>query len=100
LDVDGVWDSLPQHKEGYTQKIFWGRQGYNWREEPLPDLTVTGRRLDAEAPELPATPATNAYTEEHGSFMLAGVAIPTAGCWEITGKYGSDKLTFVVWVEP
>jgi len=32
--------------------------------------------------------------------MLAGVYVPTLGCWEITGEYRGEKLSFVVWVQP
>jgi hypothetical protein len=32
--------------------------------------------------------------------MLTGVYVPTPGCWEITGDYEGDKLSFVAWVEP
>jgi hypothetical protein len=32
--------------------------------------------------------------------MLTGIDIPGVGCWEITGDYEGDKLTFVVWVVP
>jgi hypothetical protein len=32
--------------------------------------------------------------------MLTGVYVPVPGCWEITGDYEEDKLTFVVWVVP
>jgi hypothetical protein len=28
--------------------------------------------------------------------MVVGIDIPTEGCWEITGRYGSDELKFVV----
>ena len=31
--------------------------------------------------------------------MLTGVYVPTPGCWEITGDYHRNKLSFVVWVE-
>jgi hypothetical protein len=32
--------------------------------------------------------------------MMVGMDIPTPGCWEITGRYEDDELTFVVWVVP
>ena len=32
--------------------------------------------------------------------MLVGVYVPTPGCWEITGDYKGQKLSFVVWVQP
>jgi hypothetical protein len=25
---------------------------------------------------------------------------PTLGCWEVTGSYGADSISFVVWVPP
>ena len=43
--------------------------------------------------------ATNAFPGPAAA-MLVGVYIPTPGCWEITGEYKSQKLSFVVWVEP
>jgi hypothetical protein len=30
--------------------------------------------------------------------MLTGVYTPTPGCWEITGDYKGQKLSYVVWV--
>ena len=59
---------------------------------------MTGKRLDGEAPPLVASKATNAYAADIGSAMLVGVDIPTAGCWEITGQYGEQELSFVVQV--
>lgn len=97
---DSVWYALPYNPEGYTQKVFWWRKGYSWTEEPEPNLTVTGRRLDANAPPLHALKATNAYAGDIGSAMLVGVDIPTLGCWEITGQYKGEELSFVIWVAP
>ena len=93
----------PGHEQDLTAKIFWGRTSYNWRTEPIPKLRVTGKRLDGAAPPLvtPQGPATNVIGDDTGrGFMLTGVWLPTSGCWEITGNYEGDKLTFVVWVEP
>lgn len=100
LPKDGVWYGLPHHSEGYTQKIFWWREGYIWKEEPEPDLIVTGERLDASASSLNISKATNAYAQDIGSAMLVGVDFPTPGCWKITGKYAEAELSFVVWVAP
>lgn len=97
---DGVWEGLPHNRTGYTQKVFWWRVGYIWTEEPEPDLTVTGERLDASAPPLNVSRATNAYASDIGSAMLAGVDFPTLGCWKITGQYKKSELSFVVWVAP
>jgi hypothetical protein len=100
LPKDGIWYALPHNPEGYTQKIFWWRHGYIWNEEPQPDLNVTGERLDAAAPPLVVSRATNAYAGDIGSAMLVGVDFPSLGCWKITGEYQEAELSFVVWVAP
>ncbi len=97
---DGVWSLLPHNPKGYTQKLPWWREGYSWTDEPKSELKVTGRRLDAPAPELFADDATNAYETNFLSTMLVGVDFPTLGCWEITGHYAGNTLSFVVWIAP
>jgi len=97
---NGTWEALPHNPEGYTQKVFWWRDGYVWTEEPEPALTVNGERLGAIAPPLHVSGATNASASDIGSAMLVGVDMPTLGCWKITGKYGEAELSFVVWVAP
>ena len=100
LPNDGRWYALPYDKNGYSQKVFWGQKGYQIEQEPQPELVVTGRRLDAEAPLLKAYPATNGYHPDTGDFMLVEVDIPTPGCWEISGEYHGNRLSFVIWVAP
>lgn len=97
---NGIWEALPHHPSGYTQKVFWWREGYVWTEEPDPALTITAERLDAPAPAFTSSEATNAYASDIGSAMLTGVGLPTLGCWKITGKYADAELSFVVWVAP
>ncbi|HET6593993.1 MAG TPA: hypothetical protein VFG81_00115 [Anaerolineales bacterium] len=97
---DGVWWGLPAHASGYSQKVFWWREGYDWAEEPEPDLIVTGERLDAPAPPVVVSKGTNAYAGDIGSAMLVGVDFPTLGCWKLTGNYRDAELSFVVWVAP
>jgi hypothetical protein len=101
LRSEGVWSHLPHSEKGYVQKTIWFRDGYYWRDEPQPDLKVTGRLLDSDEPVLIAPHgATNGFHPDIQSFMLAGVIIPTAGCWEITGRYGEHELSYIVWVSP
>jgi hypothetical protein len=97
---NGIWEALPHNPNGYTQKVFWWRDGYIWTEEPQPALTVTGERLDAPAPPLHVSEATNASASDTGSAMLVGVDFPTPGCWKVTGKYADAEISFVVWVAP
>jgi hypothetical protein len=100
LHTNGVWEGLPDNPEGYTQKIMWWSDLYVLKDELVPALEVTGRRLDADAPPLKTYGATNAFAADIGDAMLTGVDFPTRGCWEITGRYKESELTFVVWVAP
>ncbi len=100
LNPDGKWQGLPHDTEGYGQKVFWWREGYDMTAENRPQIQVTGRRLDGDAPTFEQSGGTNGYHADMGEFMLTGVAIPAAGCWEITGHYREATLSFVVWVAP
>ncbi|HEY6182867.1 MAG TPA: hypothetical protein VIW67_11500, partial [Terriglobales bacterium] len=91
LPVDGVWKSLS------VGKMFWWRQGYNAYKEPQPRLIITGKRLDSAVPDLKADHATNALLRPRHA-MLIGFDFPTAGCWQITGRYEDGELTFTAWV--
>lgn len=97
---NGTWKALPHNPGGYTQKVFWWREGYSMSEEPEPALLVTAERLDGDAPMVTGSKATNASAGDIGSAMLVGVDLPTLGCWRIIGKYGEEELSFVVWVAP
>ena len=102
LPEDGAWRGLPHYTPDdptFRQKLFYWRKGYVVRTEPLPKMTVTGRRLDAPAPRmLVDNTTTNGWVERNQPFMLTGINFPTLGCWEITGRYKDEALTFVVWV--
>lgn len=100
LNTNGVWSDLPDNPEGYTQKIMWWSRLFNLKDELVPALVVTGRRLDEEVPPLKFYGATNAFAEDIGDAMLTGVDFPTLGCWEVRGEYKKSELTFVVWIAP
>jgi hypothetical protein len=82
-----------------TIKLFWGSVDFDWKTEYPPLIKVTGKRLDGDAPPLLTMRPTNAFPGPSAA-MLVGVYVPTSGCWEITGEYKGEKLSFVVWVEP
>jgi len=94
----GTWPGLPYESGSYVQKVFWWRDGYDWRTEPTPQVSVTGVRIDRPAKPLEASAATNAFGIDIGSSMLVLIHIPTSGCWKITGQYKDASLSFVVWV--
>jgi hypothetical protein len=60
-------------------------------------LTITARRLDGDAPTFQTNEATNGYHESFNWAMLAGVELPSSGCWEFTGLYNDHQLSFVLW---
>jgi len=96
LPDDGTWQQL-----AYGEKLFWWREGYTGSEEPQPELAVTARRLDGQAPAAHSGPlATNAYHSDFHWAMLVGMQVATSGCWQITGHYQGHELSFVVWVGP
>ena len=99
LPVDATWRDLPLHDDHIGQKTVWFRKGYVWTDEPEPALDITGRRLDGKA-SFETRGATNGFHEDLQSFMLAGVGLPSYGCWEITGHYHGHELSYVVWVAP
>lgn len=102
LPKNGVWAYLPRQADGYGQKFFAWRVGYDPMQELQPALVVEGRRLDGDAPPLTGhEPATHAFAADIVSAMLTGLAIPTAGCWEVTATYRPEtdeaaRLTFVI----
>jgi hypothetical protein len=99
-------------------KLPFFRKGYDWMKEKEPRLTVVARRLDRPDPLVWNDPANNAGPSmvwngyngkpvdgNTGGFMVTGVDIPSAGCWEIAAHYvqsfdNIQTLTYTVWVEP
>ena len=116
LPMDGTWKGLPLWSaaeqaeneddsyrptaSAFRNKLVWWHEGYDWRTENQPNLTVTGKRLDAPAPPLTTDEhVNNGWTNDsHHPFIVAGIFIPTLGCWQITENYNGDRLTFVVLV--
>ena len=63
-------------------------------------MIVTGRKLGATAPPLVFGGANAGWGDKEHAFIVTGVNFPTRGCWQVTGDYDGDKLTFVVWPGP
>lgn len=98
LPADGTWPMPGAPGSVQADKSFWWRKGYDWQTETSPGLRVTGRRLDAAAPPVTISGATNGFRDDIGAFMLLGLELPGEGCWELTGHYAGRSLRFVVWV--
>lgn len=66
-----------------------------WWRRVRGKLTIEGRRLDAPAPA-PRAEFTGGYGDS--GFLPITLIFPTQGCWQITGKVGNARLTFVTLV--
>jgi hypothetical protein len=99
LPPDGRWqttqDFLP--KTVFREKLFWWREGYDPRTEPVPKLTVTAERLDSPRRKFNVGGVTNAIRADIPA-MLVLIELPSPGCWRITGKYAESQLSYVVWL--
>jgi hypothetical protein len=94
LHVPGTW-----RMSVATKLVYW-RRGFDWRKEPEPELIVIAKRLDREAPPVAAYPAHAVFVTTERPGMMTGIDIPSTGCWELTAQYGSQRLSFVVSVQP
>jgi hypothetical protein len=95
LNRSGTWQGTGR------DKLFWWRQGYIGATEQRPELIVSGRRLDGQAPPANVSRATNAYHKDFGGWaMLVMVEFPASGCWEVAGEYKGQTVSFVVRVVP
>jgi len=62
-------------------------------------LKVTAKRLYSPAPPAEILKANSSYREQDWkAFLVGGINFPTPGCWEVSGHYERDELSFVVWV--
>lgn len=70
----------------------FGMMKWSWYRHVPGTLAIEGRRLDAPARPLRAD-IPDGYGER--GFQVSGLAFPSAGCWEITGRVGGASLRFV-----
>jgi hypothetical protein len=65
---------------------------FGWRRGVPGKLTIDGHRVDATAPPLRAE-VPDGYGDR--GFQATYVIFPTPGCWEVTGRVGDAKVTFI-----
>ena len=101
LPETGAWIGLGHYTPSdptFRQKLFFWRQGYDAHAETQARLIVSGRRIDAPAQPLQTDGPGNGSWTADDQFLVTGINFPTIGCWEITGRYENDEVTFVVWI--
>ena len=93
LPPDGIW---PTTKIGarLAVKFFWWSLGFRPGMEK--NLSVTIRNLDGDQNDAIVSKPRNAHKISMGWMMLTGFDIKNPGCWEITGEYQGESLTFVI----
>jgi hypothetical protein len=66
---------------------------FGWRRAVSGRLTIEGRRIDATA----APPLRSEVPDGYGErgFQPTCLIFPTPDCWEVTGRVGEAKVTFV-----
>lgn len=81
---------------GYAEEVAGGiRVKVGWWRGIEGQLSVSGRRVDAEAPEL-SVDVPDGYGDS--GLQPTGLTFPTEGCWEITGSIADELVTFRVLV--
>lgn len=93
-----VWSGLPRGHGKFGQKTFWWSEDYPDAEDRAP-ITVSGRQLDGPATFEIGGPGGGGFRQDIGDFMLVGIGIPAAGCWELTATYRGAQLSYVVLVD-
>lgn len=101
LPATGTW--LPFRKDAppdarLLRTVSWWRQR-SWDAESEARLIVTGKRLDSPAPPPIVFGVHGGWLEEN-PLVSVNLRFPTPGCWEITGRYEDQQLSFVLWVTP
>lgn len=100
LDLEGQVEDAENAAFPIGLKTFWWSS--NWagmRQEPQPNLTVIATRLDGDE-SVSAEQATNAATGSlGGEAMLAGIELPSPGCWRLAAEYRGAALSYVLFVE-
>lgn len=88
------------HPSSWTgQKLVWFSPGTDRTTNISPGLTVTLKRLDAPAALRKIDHANWALIDGQPPFITTGFnSPPTTGCWEITGRLGSEEVKYVVWL--
>jgi len=94
IPPSGVWYGMgPEHD--FSDKLFWVAEGFKPGLES--DFSLTGRHLYIDAITPIISEPGNARSSDLGGWaILVGVGFPATGCWELTGSYQGQSVTFTV----
>jgi hypothetical protein len=97
LSTDGRWRGIVD-STGTRNKSFWYRKNPEWREEFPYQLKITAKRIDTDGPMISFPRVNNAIMGKVVAMLLM-LELPERGCWQVTGNYKSDHLSWVTWVD-
>ena len=89
LEIDGT--------TGHRKSVWWSADFPGGVVESDPEIGVIWERLDDSDQDVivDEPPGTNAFTEEDGDFMIAGIDPDIEGCWRVTATYKGATLPYV-----
>jgi Gram-negative bacterial TonB protein C-terminal len=102
LPTDGTLRGSGPEKPGdfaYHGKFAWYRTHAPFLDQDGP-VSLKGKRLDGPAPTFIDTHEGTSYPGKDGSPAVIGMGmdVPIFGCWEFTGHYKDQDVTFTLWV--
>ncbi len=81
--------------KGFFRQAIWLLGGFQPGLES--DFSLTGRHMYDDSIKPIIGDANDASDTDFGGWsILVGVGFPQSGCWELTGTYLGQSLTFVV----
>jgi hypothetical protein len=83
---------------GRFVRTFWYSTAWSIADEPTPSISVSAGRLGG-GDSVTGSAAVSARSRELGTSMIVSLDLPSGGCWQITGTYRDQSLSYVVWVE-
>lgn len=105
LEPDGeVWADLPVGADGSVgDKTAWWSETFSSAEREdfsgLDDIKVTAVRLDGSARTVVEKSGVPSFNPDIKNFLLVGLVLPEAGCWEVTASYHGAELAYVLEVK-
>jgi hypothetical protein len=91
LPTQGRWPESPRTLKWYFNGASPSRTASQ--------LKVIAHRIDGDETPAIIEPPKMVRSEDDAAALVTRVELPAAGCWRISGQYGDEHLSFVVWAE-
>ena len=95
-----LWTALPTSGRLLVtggDKTFWWSPEFDYSDEPNPSIMVTANHRGGSAAAVTSLmPASHGWASGGQPFMLVGINVPEAGCWDLRAEYRGHVLELVV----